>query len=844
MKRLILMAVIAIIAVALVTTPVLTVVAPFVSVWELDNNKIAHIAGSDSIVIDTKLVVQATATFDAAYIILVDPDSLVKSKKYIDDVIGGTGSDTSLFLSEAVGTGTRTVFWSNDSLFFKIGNDTILIIMDDGLIGTKIIPYDNAMILMDALRLDTLRSQADGEDLILQGAVSGDLLIKENGSLRWTFSDNRLTGEANATIVSDTIQSSLFFGGTGTTSDLNLKTTSGVGATGADMHFLVGNDGGTEAMTILNNGRVGIGTNAPNAPLDITGGSPGSVGGFMSGALHITNPSGTENHNSVITGHNTFGGNTQLWYLGSTSSSNNNVAFINRQNANLSLSTNNTERLIITNAGNVGIGISALADSKLEIIGDNNALADLAVEENYLLKIRRDQDVNNTGAGMSFSISSTGSQQTAAIVAERTGSNGQGSLNFYIKQSATSGVAPVLAMKIDSAGIVNIFDFALMRGGNVFGQYDTSDVPVNGDVLTYNLGTDLIDWQPDGGAGLAFFTEADDNDTSVFTATGPNTTVGFNDNLTMQDNDITGVEHLKLDSLSANASLIEVANNIDMNNNSLSNASKVRTDSLYGDSRLVIVGHAASGIPIYSNLVSGGLRWTFDDNRMTGEANSAIVLDSLIPVSGNIDVKGAFDMNSNHIIEVDSLDADKYADGSIDLPDLAVNSVDSTKVADGDLAVDDINWETEYMDLSIVHGYAPADSTHLFVPIFEGYTPILFVDSTNEASAKDTVVVSGTVPYEFTVDSIIIGYKVTGASVLIDSLVLRGPDKSAFTNNCDSTYFSSGTNRTSTSFARLGIDMTNFTARAGDRFAVQFSNDLAADDGTVKVYYIQLVGKR
>lgn len=40
---------------------------------------------------------------------------------------------------------------------------------------------------------------------------------------------------------------------------------------------------------------------------------------------------------------------------------------------------------------------------------------------------------------------------------------------------------------------------------------------------------------------LGYFTEADDNDTSVFTATGPNTTVGFNDNLTMQSNDITGV---------------------------------------------------------------------------------------------------------------------------------------------------------------------------------------------------------------------------------------------------------------------------------------------------------------
>jgi len=58
-------------------------------------------------------------------------------------------------------------------------------------------------------------------------------------------------------------------GGIATTSDLNLKTTSGVGETGADMHFLVGNNGATEAMTILNSGNVGIGTTAPAAALDV-----------------------------------------------------------------------------------------------------------------------------------------------------------------------------------------------------------------------------------------------------------------------------------------------------------------------------------------------------------------------------------------------------------------------------------------------------------------------------------------------------------------------------------------------------------------------------------------------
>ena len=52
-------------------------------------------------------------------------------------------------------------------------------------------------------------------------------------------------------------------GGTGTTDKLTLRSTSGVGTTGADIIFQVGNNGATEAMRILNSGRVGIGIAAP-----------------------------------------------------------------------------------------------------------------------------------------------------------------------------------------------------------------------------------------------------------------------------------------------------------------------------------------------------------------------------------------------------------------------------------------------------------------------------------------------------------------------------------------------------------------------------------------------------
>ena len=69
------------------------------------------------------------------------------------------------------------------------------------------------------------------------------------------------------------LTSPLIIGGTGTTSTLTYRTTSGVGAAGADHIFQVGNNGATEAMRILNSGNIGIGVSAPVARLQIAAGT-------------------------------------------------------------------------------------------------------------------------------------------------------------------------------------------------------------------------------------------------------------------------------------------------------------------------------------------------------------------------------------------------------------------------------------------------------------------------------------------------------------------------------------------------------------------------------------------
>ena len=150
-----------------------------------------------------------------------------------------------------------------------------------------------------------------------------------------------------------------------------------------DADFTVNWNTGVGLFVQGSDGRVGVGTAAPNAPLEVKGTLPGIVGGFYSGHLHVTGEGDTLYSNSVITGHSSYNGNTQLWYLGSMSSSNNDIEFRNRQNAAMHFSTNNADRMIIDASGNVGIGLTT-------------------VDANYKLIIRRAADIN-LGVGLQSS---------------------------------------------------------------------------------------------------------------------------------------------------------------------------------------------------------------------------------------------------------------------------------------------------------------------------------------------------------------------------------------------------------------------------------------------------------
>lgn len=161
----------------------------------------------------------------------------------------------------------------------------------------------------------------------------------------------------------------LIIGGTATTQTLTYRTTTGIGAVGADHIFQVGNSGATEAMRILNSGYMGIGTNAPDRLLHVKGDVSGGVAMFER-TTSVTNvAAGVVKVKASSTGDMTdgFGGALQF-YIQDNLGVENSVGDIRGIRAGADntgdLTFNTTtagvtsEKMRITSGGNVGIGIS------------------------------------------------------------------------------------------------------------------------------------------------------------------------------------------------------------------------------------------------------------------------------------------------------------------------------------------------------------------------------------------------------------------------------------------------------------------------------------------------------
>lgn len=178
------------------------------------------------------------------------------------------------------------------------------------------------------------------------------------------------------------LTSNKLIGGSTTTSDLFLQTTSGAGAAGADMHFLVGNNGATEAMTILNNGNVGIGTTNPLTKLQVVDTVSSSPRGILSSQIStdtngarvgFSKARGTLGAETIVVAADVLGrmmfrgydganylemASIEIGVSGTVAATRvpTFMAFLTATDATPSVLT---ERLRIDNAGNIGVGTAA-----------------------------------------------------------------------------------------------------------------------------------------------------------------------------------------------------------------------------------------------------------------------------------------------------------------------------------------------------------------------------------------------------------------------------------------------------------------------------------------------------
>lgn len=91
------------------------------------------------------------------------------------------------------------------------------------------------------------------------GVWTGDGTIEGDANFTWDGTTHAITGALTA---STSVRSPLIIGSTTTTGDLDLRVTSGVGATGAEFRVSGGNNGASNFLTINNAGEWGIGVAA------------------------------------------------------------------------------------------------------------------------------------------------------------------------------------------------------------------------------------------------------------------------------------------------------------------------------------------------------------------------------------------------------------------------------------------------------------------------------------------------------------------------------------------------------------------------------------------------------
>lgn len=222
--------------------------------------------------------------------------------------------------------------------------------------------------------------------------------------------------------------------------------------------------------------------------------------GVNAGSLSLN---GSASSYTVATLNNTSGVQVQLNANGNTEG---NVRTVT--NHPLSLSTNNTERMRITAAGNVGIGTSS-PSSKVHISGSGQTTANItdAGNQSSFLRVSDSSSATGSGGGIIFASQQsddTGAVGMAAIKGllidgsnNTTGDLAFSTRNLTVDTSLTErmritadgnvGIGKTPTTKLDVNGTVTATSFAGPLTGNVTGTATTATTVSNGAITAAKL---------------------------------------------------------------------------------------------------------------------------------------------------------------------------------------------------------------------------------------------------------------------------------------------------------------------------------------------------------------------
>lgn len=167
------------------------------------------------------------------------------------------------FLIQSESSGTVTVQSSGGNVLTQLAPITYLIATCVSLSGTGTASW---IYNLNATFIASSKTLQVNNSLVFSGTDATTMTFPStSATIARTDAAQTFTGiQTFATSIVDP----LLVGGTAVGSSLSLQSTSGVGTTDF-IKFLVGNNGGTEAMRILHSGNVGIGTTAPASKFSV-----------------------------------------------------------------------------------------------------------------------------------------------------------------------------------------------------------------------------------------------------------------------------------------------------------------------------------------------------------------------------------------------------------------------------------------------------------------------------------------------------------------------------------------------------------------------------------------------